>query len=105
MNVSRQTFGNIIASARKKVADALLNGKALKIAGGEVKIMERQFVCYDCKHEWSLPYGSGRPDVCPKCGARNIHRAPQDRGRARGPGGRGRGDGKGRGWGNCRRGL
>jgi len=34
MNISRQTFGNIVAAARKKIADALVNGKALKIAGG-----------------------------------------------------------------------
>ena len=35
MNVSRQTFGRIIESARKKVAEALVQGKALKIGGGE----------------------------------------------------------------------
>ena len=32
MGVSRQTFGNIIARARQKVASALLGGKALRIA-------------------------------------------------------------------------
>lgn len=32
MGVSRQTFGNIIARAHKKVATALLGGKALRIA-------------------------------------------------------------------------
>lgn len=32
MGVSRQTFGNIIARAYKKVAEALLEGKALRIA-------------------------------------------------------------------------
>ncbi len=37
MNISRQTFGNIIISAHKKIADALLNAKALKIEGGVVK--------------------------------------------------------------------
>ncbi len=37
MNISRQTFGNIINSAHKKIADALLQGKALKIEGGAVK--------------------------------------------------------------------
>lgn len=31
MGVSRQTFGNIIARAHKKVAAAILGGKALKI--------------------------------------------------------------------------
>ena len=35
MDISRQTFGNIIASAHKKVADAIVNGKALKIEGGK----------------------------------------------------------------------
>jgi predicted DNA-binding protein (UPF0251 family) len=34
MGVSRQTFGNILASARRKLADAVVNGKALKIEGG-----------------------------------------------------------------------
>ena len=37
MNVSRQTFGNIIESAHKKIADAIVNGKALKIEGGVIK--------------------------------------------------------------------
>ena len=37
MNVSRQTFGNIIKSAHKKIADVLLNAKALKIEGGVVE--------------------------------------------------------------------
>ena len=31
MEVSRQTFGNIISLAHKKIADALINGKAIKI--------------------------------------------------------------------------
>lgn len=38
MSISRQTFGRIIASARKKTADALLNGKALRITGGNVRL-------------------------------------------------------------------
>ncbi len=38
MEISRQTFGNIIESAHKKIADVLLHAKALKIEGGEVKI-------------------------------------------------------------------
>ena len=31
MKVSRQTFGRIVISARRKIADALINGKALRI--------------------------------------------------------------------------
>ena len=37
MNVSRQTFGNIIHSAHRKTADAILNAKALKIEGGIIE--------------------------------------------------------------------
>jgi predicted DNA-binding protein (UPF0251 family) len=38
MNVSRQTFGRILESAHKKIADALVNGKALSIQGGTIKL-------------------------------------------------------------------
>jgi predicted DNA-binding protein (UPF0251 family)/predicted Fe-Mo cluster-binding NifX family protein len=41
MGVSRQTFGRIIETARRKTADAILNGKALRIDGGEITIGER----------------------------------------------------------------
>jgi len=40
MNISRQTFGRIIAEAHRKIADVLIDGKALKIAGGEVALNE-----------------------------------------------------------------
>jgi len=38
MNVSRQTFGRILESAHKKIADALVNGKALSIEGGPIEL-------------------------------------------------------------------
>ncbi len=42
MGVSRQTFGRIVETARRKVADAVLNGKALRIEGGEVKVRQKE---------------------------------------------------------------
>jgi predicted DNA-binding protein (UPF0251 family)/predicted Fe-Mo cluster-binding NifX family protein len=39
MNVSRPTFQRVLASARQKVADALLNGKAIRIEGGNFQAM------------------------------------------------------------------
>jgi len=51
MNVSRQTFGRIVEAARKKVADALVNGKALSIEGGPVEVAEQA---------GSKPCGRGR---------------------------------------------
>ena len=38
MNVSRATFGRIVTQARNKIADAMVNGKAIRIEGGEVSI-------------------------------------------------------------------
>ena len=38
MNVSRATFGRIVAQARHKVADALVKGRAIRIEGGEVTL-------------------------------------------------------------------
>jgi predicted DNA-binding protein (UPF0251 family) len=85
MKVSRQTFGRIIESARRKVAEALVKGKALKIEGGEFEMSEmRKFKCSDCQHTWELPFGTGRPQDCPSCKSGNIYRAQEDRGYARG---------------------
>ncbi|OHB62366.1 MAG: hypothetical protein A2168_05600 [Planctomycetes bacterium RBG_13_50_24] len=38
MNISRQTLGRILESAHKKIADALVHGKALLIKGGPIEI-------------------------------------------------------------------
>lgn len=40
MNISRQTLGRILESAHKKIADALVNGKALAINGGTFEFAE-----------------------------------------------------------------
>ncbi len=81
MGISRPTFGRIIESAHKKVADALVNGKTLKIEGGQIKVLgERLFRCNDCRHPWSVPYGTGRPAECPQCKSGNFCRADGERG-------------------------
>lgn len=41
MNVSRQTFGRILAEARAIVADALVMGKILRIEGGNFEMPPR----------------------------------------------------------------
>lgn len=35
MNISRATLGRIVQSVRKKISDALINGKSIVIVGGE----------------------------------------------------------------------
>jgi predicted DNA-binding protein (UPF0251 family) len=65
MNISQPTFHRLILSARKKVADAIVNGKAIKIEGGNYTMRGGR--------------GFGGPAsecVCPKCG----HKEPKERG-------------------------
>jgi predicted DNA-binding protein (UPF0251 family) len=38
MNISRPTFQRVLASARQKIAEALLRGKAIRIEGGNFEI-------------------------------------------------------------------
>lgn len=49
MGVSRQTFGRIVTSARGKVANALVNGKMIRMEGGYYEEVEGKVVfCSNC---------------------------------------------------------
>jgi len=74
MNISRPTFQRILRSGRKKIADALLNGKAIKIEGGNFEVALRNFRCLN-GHEWEVPFEvmlSTPPDFCPTCNTPEI---------------------------------
>jgi len=74
MHVSRPTFGRIVDSAHSKVADALVNGKALRIEGGRVDMSaERSFACSGCRHSWRIRHGVSHPAQCPACSSRDVH--------------------------------
>ncbi|NTW84155.1 MAG: DUF134 domain-containing protein [Chlorobiaceae bacterium] len=77
MNVSRPTFGRILEAARKKVAEAIVEGKQLCIQGGVIRSLcdsvptDRPDICVcpDCSFE--LPHMKGEPcreTTCPQCG-------------------------------------
>jgi predicted DNA-binding protein (UPF0251 family) len=88
MGVSRPTFARIVQAARRKVAAALVQGRALRVGGGPVAFVgERRFHCATCRHDWSLSFGTGRPSACPSCGSGTFRRT--DRGPDRGDRGRG----------------
>ena len=81
MKVSRQTFGNILSSARKKTAQCLAKGFALRIQGGTIRMRTRKFQCCDCGHVWDKPCGTDRPPDCPSCRSGNLHRHHSQGGR------------------------
>jgi len=60
MSVSRSTFARVLASARQKMADALLNGKAIRIEGGNFEMALSRFRCIT------------PPQVCPTCNTPSI---------------------------------
>lgn len=73
MNISRPTFGRIIESAHRKIADALINGKILKFKSGSVEITKtKRYICNDCQAEIDVPWESPDLDYCPKCGSNQI---------------------------------
>ncbi len=41
MEISQPTFHRLVLSARQKIANALVNGKAIKIEGGEFKFLKK----------------------------------------------------------------
>ena len=98
MNISRTTFARVLGLARQKIADALLNGKAVKIEGGNFEMAVRRFRCLN-KHEWDVPFEvmvNRPPQFCPTCNTPSIMplQAP-GLGWGRGGGGRRR---RGRNW-------
>jgi len=74
MSISRSTFSRLLDTARQKIADALLNGKAIRIEGGNFEMAVRRFRCLQ-GHEWDVPFErmiSAPPENCPECDTPSI---------------------------------
>jgi len=56
MRISKPTFHRILEVARKKLADALTNGKAIQIEGGNFELPQRRFRYGNDGHEWDVPF-------------------------------------------------
>lgn len=97
MDVSQPTFSRILDSARKKLADAIVKGKAIKVEGGNYKMVKPQVGRRSAATEegrggygprsgrFRAPAGGGRggqggfaagPEgfcICPKCKTKVKH--------------------------------
>lgn len=81
MGISRKTLWNDLQNARQKVADALVNGKAIEITGGEYinsGECKVDFLCKECDHVWESNCSQCRPTSCPNCGSSLIFRLGGD---------------------------
>lgn len=74
MGISRATFGRIIQQARKNVADGIINGKAIRIEGGNyrIDIQDGEFFCKSCGKDCVEPSGNEGNDECSSCKEHEI---------------------------------
>jgi predicted DNA-binding protein (UPF0251 family) len=74
MGVSRATFGRIVERARKIVADALINGKAIHVEGGNYQISSRNGLleCGKCGYEWHEKREVKQSAKCPSCNTKDA---------------------------------
>ena len=80
MKISQPTLSRLLKSAREKVADALINAKAIKIQGGDFKMvqprgmgMRRMAGTGGRGRMGGFAAGPGGICKCPKCGAETPH--------------------------------
>lgn len=72
MGVSRPTYARIYESARRKVAQALVQGKALIFEGGKVYFDSDWYFCNGCECWFNHPEKEQEVKDCPLCGSANI---------------------------------
>ncbi|MBU0472407.1 MAG: DUF134 domain-containing protein [Nanoarchaeota archaeon] len=77
MNISQPTLHRLLVSARKKISESIIKGKALKIEGGNYSFskqhdsgVQKLCICLDCGFKHSVERGKPcNEQLCPKCGS------------------------------------
>ncbi|MFW6265971.1 MAG: DUF134 domain-containing protein [Halanaerobiales bacterium] len=79
MEISRPTFQRVLTSARGKIAEALIEGKAIRFEGGDYRLAKRRYYCPDCDEYFTRPRAWGRRRrrrgriiECPNCGNEDV---------------------------------
>lgn len=75
MSISRPTFHRVLKAARQKVADAFINGRAIRIEGGNFAAPGQKFRCVPYGHAWEISLGPATPAqplACPTCGSARV---------------------------------
>jgi len=75
MGISQSTFQRMLAAARFKLVRGLVEGKAIRIEGGNYELAGRRLRCLSCGEEWEggtttddAEEGRAPAFSCPRCG-------------------------------------
>ena len=71
MSISRSTFSRLIENARKKMAEFILQGKILKIEGGNIHFDNNIIKCHSCGHMFKISI-SDIISNCPECNSKDL---------------------------------
>jgi len=78
MEVSRPTFTRIYESARRKVAQAFVQGKPIVFEGGKVYFDSEWYACNSCGCWFNHPAKSEKVTFCALCGSFYIQQYDGD---------------------------
>lgn len=67
MNISRPTFTRLLESAHKKISHSIVEGKAIRIEGGEFKFYNKVFQCKRCGQFQNLKDEEDKTRSCKNC--------------------------------------
>jgi uncharacterized protein len=75
MKISRATFGRILEKARRTLVGAIVNGKAIRIEGGNFRTGHLfEFQCRNCNRSWQFTRAATEQKECPACKQRGWSR-------------------------------
>ncbi len=85
MNLAQSTLQRMLSQARAKVTRALVEGKAIRIEGGNYQQVARTLICGECGHRWdNESMETDDSMVCPVCEHAGVAPLWPRRGRKRG---------------------
>lgn len=71
MGISRPTFARIYKSARKKIAQAMVEARPIRTVYGNAWLDKNWFECGQCHARFTIPKTITK-EACPLCGAGQI---------------------------------
>ncbi len=88
MNLAQSTFQRLLASARSKVSTAIIEGKAVRIEGGNYLVCKSKLTCPECGLEWpgcgkghgqAHQHGHCHQHSSPSCGSPKVTEGVTDK--------------------------